>query len=187
MKTIILDAGHGGMINGDYQTKGKRSPVWEDGSQLFEGECNRQIKDRVMELMQFHRMPYYDVNPEQIDISLKERVTRANKISNSLYISIHSNAGGGTGCEVFVSNNCSSKSMSMAEDFQDLYYPLFDGERWRGIKQSDFYVIKNTNMPAVLIESFFMDTEKECKKYLMTKAGRDRIATWVFESIKKMV
>jgi N-acetylmuramoyl-L-alanine amidase len=42
-------------------------------------------------------------------------------------------------------------------------------------------------MPAVLIESFFMDTEKECKKYLMTKAGRDRIATWVFESIKKMV
>ncbi len=68
MKTIILDAGHGGMINGKYQTKGKRSPTWEDGSVLYEGECNRQIKDRVMELMQFHNMPYYDVNPEQIDI-----------------------------------------------------------------------------------------------------------------------
>ena len=38
MKTIILDAGHGGMINGKYQTKGKRSPVWEDGSVLYEGD-----------------------------------------------------------------------------------------------------------------------------------------------------
>ena len=43
MKTIILDAGHGGLINGVYQTKGKRSPIWPDGRQLFEGVFNRQI------------------------------------------------------------------------------------------------------------------------------------------------
>ena len=119
MKTIILDAGHGGMIEGQYQTKGKRSPVWEDGSILYEGECNRAIKSRVMELMTFHKMPYFDVNPEQVDISLKERVTRANKVANGLYISIHSNAGGGTGCEVFVSKNCSDKSYSMAQVFEE--------------------------------------------------------------------
>ena len=187
MKTIILDAGHGGMIDGKYQTKGKRSPVWEDGSVLYEGECNRQIKSRVMELMTFNKMPYFDVNPEQVDISLSERVKRANKVANGLYISIHSNAGGGTGCEVFVSNNCSDKSRAMAQVFEDLYKPIFDYEKWRGIKSSNFYVIKNTRMPAVLIESFFMDTERECKKYLMTKAGRYMIAMWIFESIKKMV
>ena len=36
----ILDNGHGGMIDGVYQTPGKRSPVWPDGTQLFEGEFN---------------------------------------------------------------------------------------------------------------------------------------------------
>ena len=187
MKTIVLDAGHGGMIDGKYQTKGKRSPVWDDGSVLYEGECNRAIKSRVMELMAFNKMPYFDVNPEQEDIPLGERVRRANTVPNSLYISIHSNAGGGTGCEVFVSKNCSEKSMEMAEVFEDLYKPVFDYEKWRGIKKEDFYVIKNTKSPAVLIESFFMDTERECKKYLMTKAGRDKIANWIFESIKRMV
>ncbi|MCG9704983.1 hypothetical protein [Photobacterium damselae] len=38
---FILDAGHGGIINGQYQTAGKRSPIWSDGSQLFEGEFKR--------------------------------------------------------------------------------------------------------------------------------------------------
>ena len=39
---VLLDNGHGGIINGEYQTPGKRSPVWADGSQLFEGEFNRR-------------------------------------------------------------------------------------------------------------------------------------------------
>jgi N-acetylmuramoyl-L-alanine amidase len=42
-KVVILDAGHGGELNGVYQTSGKRSPVWEDGTQYFEGVGNRQI------------------------------------------------------------------------------------------------------------------------------------------------
>jgi hypothetical protein len=44
----ILDNGHGGMIDGVYQTPGKRSPVWPDGTQLFEGEFNRAIVKRLL-------------------------------------------------------------------------------------------------------------------------------------------
>ena len=40
---VILDAGHG------YNTKGKRSPVWSDGSQLFEWEFNRDVVKRIRE------------------------------------------------------------------------------------------------------------------------------------------
>jgi|TARA_R110000824_G_C15231140_1_gene678592 N-acetylmuramoyl-L-alanine amidase len=186
MKTIVLDSGHGG-CNPEYVTPGKRSPIFEDGSVLYEGECNRQIKARIMELMRFQNMPYFDCSPEQEDISLSERVKRANSISDSLFISLHSNAGGGTGCEVFISKNCSKKSEQMAKIIENLYFPVFEGEKWRGIKREDFFVIKNTYQPAILIESFFMDTEKECKKYLMTRSGRDRIAYWIFEAIKEMV
>jgi len=42
-------------------------------------------------------------------------------------------------------------------------------------------------MPAILTENFFMDTERECKKFLMTKEGRDRIAKYHIEAIKKII
>lgn len=185
IKTILLDAGHGGMINGKYQTQGKRSPEWEDGSILYEGEFNRAIKSRVMEMLQNASVSYVDINPQQTDLSLEDRVDYANTYkSDSLYISIHANAGGGTGCEVFTAENCSSTSTAFANEIADQYYTFFPNERWRGVKKRDFYVIKNTAMPAVLIECFFMDTERECKEYLMTKEGRDQIAKWVFSSIK---
>lgn len=46
---VLLDNGHGGIVNGEYQTTGKRSPIWDDGSQLFEGEFNRAIVNRIIE------------------------------------------------------------------------------------------------------------------------------------------
>ena len=41
MVKILLDNGHG------YDTPGKRSPIWPDGSQLFEWEFNRDIVSRI--------------------------------------------------------------------------------------------------------------------------------------------
>ena len=186
MITVLLDAGHGGMINGEYQTSGKRSPVWEDGSVLYEGEFNRGIKYRLKEKLLEAGIPYVDVNPGDTDISLSDRCKNANEYGNSLYVSIHANAGGGTGCEVFTSENCSSKSTQMAEFVEEEYKKRFV-ERWRGIKKKDFYVVKNTKMPAVLVECFFMDTEPECKGYLMTRDGRELITEWLFHSILKYV
>lgn len=185
-KVVLLDAGHGGMINGLYQTSGKRSPVWEDGSVLYEGECNRAIKSRVMEMLHMEGIRYVDINPQQTDLSLQDRVSKANTYNSneSIFVSIHSNAGGGTGCEVFTSENCSESSTKLAKLFEEKYSSYFPNERWRGIRKRNFYVVKNTNMPAVLIESFFMDTEEECKVYLMSRAGRDQIAKWIFDSIK---
>ena len=40
---VLLDAGHGGIVNGNYVTPGKRSPKWSDLPQLFEGVQNREI------------------------------------------------------------------------------------------------------------------------------------------------
>jgi N-acetylmuramoyl-L-alanine amidase len=74
---ILLDAGHGGIINGKYQTPGNRSPKWSDGSQLFEGEFNRWIVNGIAERLSMMRIPYVLIAPEQRDITLKTRVNRA--------------------------------------------------------------------------------------------------------------
>jgi len=48
--TWLLDPGHGGIIDGIYQTAGKRSPLFPDGSVLYEGEFNRDIVRMIMNL-----------------------------------------------------------------------------------------------------------------------------------------
>ena len=93
---VIIDAGHGGMIDGVYQTKGKRSPVWPDGRQLFEGVFNRNVANKLHKLCEKSGIDSVILVPEQEDIELPERTKRANKIyrkrKDSFLISIHADA-----------------------------------------------------------------------------------------------
>jgi N-acetylmuramoyl-L-alanine amidase len=200
MYTWLLDSGHGGLINGEYQTAGKRSPVWSDGSQLFEGEFNRAIVARLMEMMTAAGIPYVNIVPEDTDVSLGERVRRANKWNprTSIYVSIHSNsmgaehAGKGRGFEIFTSVG-QTRSDHVADVFYEAFKSTFPTARMRSDridgdvdKEANFYVLKNTNMPAVLTENFFYDNEHECRKYLLSGHGRDMVARAHFAAIEKI-
>ena len=94
----LLDNGHGGMINGEYQTSGKRSPQIPPG--VYEGVVNRQIVKRIMEYADENGISYCNLVPENQDIKLSERVNRAHKVAksypNSVYVSVHCNAFGST-------------------------------------------------------------------------------------------
>ncbi len=183
MKIPILDFGHG------VDTPGKRSPVWSDGSQLFEWEFNRDIGMRIMSILENLGIPYFISTEEYKDTSLSSRVNTCNTIykeekskENIAYVvSLHGNAGGGTGWEIYTSTGQTS-SDGIAEVFYEhakIAFPEFrmriDGSDGDNDKESDFYILKNTSGPAVLIESFFMDTESDCK-FMMSNEGRDRIA-----------
>jgi N-acetylmuramoyl-L-alanine amidase len=50
-------------------------------------------------------------------------------------------------------------------------------------KESNFWVLKKTAMPAILSENFFMTNYDNCHKYLLSEEGRDRIAKIHFEMI----
>ena len=93
---IILDAGHGGLINNVYQTKGKRSPVWEDGSVYYEGVGNREIVKKLTERLEADGIEVYNSNPTNYDIPLGTRVRninaqiKANKDKKYIGVSVHS-------------------------------------------------------------------------------------------------
>ena len=53
-------------------------------------------------------------------------------------------------------------------------------------KESNFYILRNTRMPAVLTESFFMTNKNECQTILQTEEGRERIANFHVEAIKRI-
>jgi len=193
--TWLLDNGHGGIIDGVYQTAGKRSPVWADGSQLFEGEFTRSIVNRLAEMLTGAGINYVVVTPELRDISLTERVRRANAHHSGkecIFVSIHSNAGGGSGYEVYTAPGETTSDL-VADVFFAKFAEEFPGCRMRDDmtdgdvdKEADFYVLRHTKMPAILTECFFMDCEPECRRILMTEEGRDRIASAHFEAIKQI-
>jgi N-acetylmuramoyl-L-alanine amidase len=191
----LLDNGHGGVIDGLYQTEGKRSPAWDDGSILYEGEFNRSIVNRLIELLTRERINYVNIAPELEDVSLNERVSRANAYHDQnecIYLSIHANAGGGHGYEVYTSPG-QTDSDKVATVFFDEFKNEFPDTRMRSDtldgdvdKEANYYVLKKTRMPAILTENFFMDNEQECREYLMSRKGRDRIARAHYAAIQRI-
>ena len=169
-KTVVLDNGHGGMINGVYQTAGKRSPKYSRGV-LYEGMFNRWVVNRIKEQLDRLSIPYYNISPEDKDTSLASRVSRSESIYNenqdTWLLSIHANGGGGKGIEGFTSvGNTSSDGIAeivlsnLEKDLknQHMRFDMSDGDK---DKESNFYILRNPRMSAFLLECGFMDNEAD--------------------------
>lgn len=182
----ILDNGHGGMIKGVYQTPGKRSPKWPDGRQLFEGEFNRDVVNRISEQLTQLGIEHTVLVPSQNDIPLGNRVNLANAIhnkkGNTVLVSVHANAGGGSGYEVYTSVG-ETKADKFATVFFNEMKKLFPNQKFRTDtfdgdvdKEAQFFILKRSWMPAILTENFFMDTLDPDCEILMSNKGRQLIA-----------
>ena len=187
-KTWLLDNGHGGEINGQYVTPGKRSPEWEDGTQYFEGIGNRNIVNIIACRLAELGIAHLIITPEQTDLSLKVRVARANAhhklYPNCVLVSVHSDgfsSESAHGWSVWTSKG-ETKSDPIATKFMESCKAVFPKEKKRTDsrdgdpdQESQFYILKNTNCPAILTENFFHTNKHECKEILMTEEGVNKI------------
>ena len=189
----IFDNGHGGIIDGVYQTAGKRSPLWPDGEILYEGEFNRGIVKRLVKLCNDLGIECVNLVDTQKDVPLSDRTTSANNIANAtdkpcIYVSIHANGfsdESANGWSVYTSEG-KTKSDEIAKILLNKATAEFQGEYMRGTKESNFYVLRNTSMAAILSENFFMTNSDNCHKYLLSESGRDRIAKIHLEMIEQI-
>lgn len=201
LPVFIVDNGHGGIINGVYQTSGKRSPLWPDGRQLFEGEFNRDIVKRLMKLMTEYGIPHINLVNTEKDVPLKQRTDDANdyyeKVNkNCIYLSIHANAASSdkaTGFEIFTSPNYTGDSDDFAELIFEEYEKEFPELRARTDekdndhdKEESFWVLVKTKMPSILIEAAFMTCLNPDCELLMSDAGRERITNAIFRGILRI-
>lgn len=195
----ILDAGHGGIIDGHYVTSGKRSPIWADGTQYFEGVGNRNIVKKLAQKLKENNIEFIDLlNGSQEDISLQERVYKANKEyytdKRCVLVSVHSNGfnkESANGYSVYTSKG-QTQSDKIAEVFykkMQLYFPKHKARKDYtdndSDKEANFYIIAKTNCPAILIENFFMTNYRE-SKLLMDNSFVNRIVDCHFDSIKSI-
>jgi N-acetylmuramoyl-L-alanine amidase len=194
-KIVLIDNGHGGVIGGVPQTAGKRSPDFGKGI-LYEGVTNRAIAKKTLALLLGAGINAVELVPEVTDISLGERVRRANKYKadESIFISFHSNAGDekASGWEIFTTKG-KTDSDAIAEAITSEMKKAFPKAKFRtdttdgdSDKEEDFFVLKKVACSAVLIENFFM-TNKEDYLLLLSEEGQNKMAKAVFEAVKKIV
>ena len=110
--------------------------------------------------------------------SLSQRVNKSNNNNVDLFVSIHANAGGGQGTEVFTYG---ARQLSQAVNVLNNIVAL--GFRNRGIKDSKnvAYVVNHTNAPAMLIEVCFVDTQSDVNKY--RNVGAEKIADAIVKGL----
>ena len=169
MLKIAIDAGHG------KYTSGKRCMKTLDPNQTREWWLNDRIADRLESLLTAYDCEVLRVDDTTglTDVSLKNRVKKANNWGADVYISAHHNAGilgkllgwrskkaGGTVVYYYSSNTARKKQ---AQALYDAVVGLTGlvGDRSRKVIKKGFYVIKNTNMPAFLLENGFMDSHTD--------------------------
>lgn len=193
---VILDNGHG------ENTPGKRSP----DESLLEYKYTREIVKVLDEELTKCGIPHHILVPETKDISLKERVARANKIHKEqhalgkvvILISVHCNAAGnGQWMKARGWSGWTTKGQTEGDIVADcLYEAAHEILDPKGIKirednsdgdpdwESNFYIIYKSSMPAVLTENFFQDN-KEDVKYLLSDEGRKDVVDIHIKGIQK--
>lgn len=146
------------------------------------GYLNESTETRKIayELMRLLADSKHEVIPAVYDRSannLKEAVNLANTEGADLFVSIHLNAGGGTGCEAYT-----WKGEQVAQAVKACSYLKMLGFKNRGVKNgSGLYVIKNTKCTAILIEVCFVDNKADAELY--KRVGYSNIAKAIYNAI----
>ena len=123
-----------------------------------------------------------DTISQSLTGSLSARSNDANSWNADLFVSIHCNAANtkAYGCETYYYAG-SSKGEALAKAVQS-HLPKDTDRADRGVKTANFAVIKNTNMPAILVETAFIDNYAD-NRFLASESGRKSCAAAIYKGI----
>jgi len=119
------------------------------------------------------------------EVSLAKRAEKANNISADYFISIHCNAANSPtahGTETYHYPG-SVKGRALAQAVQQELVSA-TGLADRGVKEANFYVLRMTAMPAILVELAFLSNPEE-ERLLATSAFQEKCARAIWAGVKK--
>jgi N-acetylmuramoyl-L-alanine amidase len=197
----IIDAGHGGVRNGMYVTAPAKMYRFPDGYSIYEGVVNRLTAKALCAKLDEAGIDYGLVYDEIEDTPLHKRAALVNTIytkrPNAISLSIHSNAGGGKGSEIFTSIG-QNKSDIVADYFIREYKKMpftFRADTTDGDhdKEARLYMVgyldngvwKGPKCPAILVENLFFDNRLEAE-FLNSPFGQEEFAKTMFNAITKI-
>ncbi|WP_208590956.1 N-acetylmuramoyl-L-alanine amidase family protein [Gracilibacillus suaedae] len=172
---VVIDPGHGGKDKGATGASGK-----------YEKSFTLSLSKKVEKLLkQEFGIEVFMTRTDDSFISQESRYRPkyANKLNADLFISIHGNTFSNpdvSGTETFYYHK---NSHLLAEVIQN-HVVEATGFRDRGIKKKDLFVVKDTEMPAALIEVGYLTNAQDESK-MRTDDFQSRVASSIVEGIKE--
>ena len=154
IRKVFIDPGHGGTNPG------------ASGNGLYEKEVVLSISKKVRNILISKGFEVELSRSKDQYVSLSDRAAQANAWDADLFVSIHCNSAtsssaNGTECYTYPTANTSTKSLSknMASALASKL-----GLTNRGHKEANFAVLRLSNMPAILIETAFINNANDASK-----------------------
>ncbi|GAB6152860.1 hypothetical protein JCM17380_16100 [Desulfosporosinus burensis] len=155
---LCIDPGHGGYDSGAV------------GNGLLEKDLALDICLKLRSILEYNGIKCVltregDYAPGYLSTlngDLSTRVKIAEEAKADLFISVHINAGGGTGVEVLISGR-GGRAETAANKVLP-YLVQVGGWANRGVKTQNVLVLRETSMPAILTENGFIDNIKDIAK-----------------------
>ena len=172
--SVVIDPGHGGPDPGAIGIGGIR-----------ETDVVLEVSKIVKKLLSEKGVEVRLTRKNEVDLDLPQRVSFANNTDADIFVSIHANASRGkrrdiNGLETFYFRGW--KGRLLAKRIQNQILRVSPGSPDRGVKQGRFHVIKNTRMPAVLVEIGFLTGRLDARR-LEKPVHRKKIAYAIAKGI----
>lgn len=150
---IFIDPGHGGSDPGAV------------GNGLQEKNLTLQIALTLRDILvnEYEGVSLLLSRTSDQTVSLAQRTDAANQWGADFYLSIHINAGGGTGFESYIYPGVGAPTTTYQSYIHEEVLKLVDFYN-RGEKSANFHVLRESNMPAVLTENGFIDNINDANK-----------------------
>lgn len=159
---IVIDPGHGGQ---DAGTKSLTKPFYQEKSLTL--STARMVRDYLKQFGYDTEM----TRNEDVFIPLVDRAQKANEAEPALFVSVHYNSAPSreaNGIEVFF--YLSEEDAKRTKSSKNLAAVILDEviqstqAKSRGVKKGNYAVIRETKMPAVLVEAGFLTNQDEMAK-----------------------
>ncbi|MEC1260997.1 N-acetylmuramoyl-L-alanine amidase [Bacillus swezeyi] len=153
MVKIFIDPGHGGTDPG------------ASGNGLQEKHLTLQIALALRNILldEYQNVSVQLSRTSDQTVSLTQRTNAANSWGADFYLSIHVNAGGGTGYEDYIYSGVGAPTSTYRNVIHEEILKVVDF-RDRGKKTANFHVLRETVMPALLTENGFVDNTSDANK-----------------------
>jgi len=179
-KRIVVDPGHGGHDPGAAASPGPPlcGPVEKD--------IVLDIGLRLAALLKAEGAQVTLTRDDDTYVSLQERAALANRLKADAFVSLHCNSCDRPntlrGTSVYFDHDHSARLAGIVQ--QQLVAAL--GTEDKGVRNANFAVIRRTQMPGILVETAFINYDKD-REGLLHPNFRERAARAITEGLKRFL
>jgi N-acetylmuramoyl-L-alanine amidase len=168
---VVIDAGHGGDDRGGIP-----------GQRVAEKEMTLDVAQRLRNLLTASGYRVVMTRDSDVFVPLPTRVAIANSYRNAIFVCIHFNSArrmGAGGIETYFYSRDSLPLASAVHYFVAGGAPSSN----RGVRRRGYYVLRKTNIPAVLVECGFLTNPTEAA-YAQTASYRQKLAEEIATGVR---